>query len=549
MATFPTDYWQWASRWLRALSPRTKLAMALCTVCLLAAVILVSRFRPPAAYVTILAGRDLNEAELLAIEGAFAASNLSDYRLEGRAVRVPIVDRARYLQALTDANAMPRSFYGLAHDAFSESTPIEPSSQRAERLGQAREMQTALAIRQIPLIQDAFVRFDETPARGFRETTQATALVSVLTSDGHPLTAELRATIRDITLGLKAGLTADHITITDLQSGLAYRGGIADEMDEVTAAVAQYRRRLQQEWNERIANVLGFVPDVRIAVAVDLPVDPRQAASERHTEPVADPGDPSLQDAAGSRSATRLTASTPATLAAKTPEALGDAGGSRSYRLLQGIPFGQERTAISIGVPTSYLRQIWSGRRQAAARPADHMVPPEELAQIEVEVRHKIYQAIAPLLNRALRDQATPPGSAPDRRNHAHDSTPGGPPEAVRVDPQVGSITVTTFDDFASPPVVADLRARVDHWLQQYPFLIYLSPLAAALLVCWILCRTDRSADSPQAVPQALRIAAETLESSSASRMDELRHRLQAAVERDPRIAAETLAEWIKKTG
>ncbi len=352
-----------AQRWLLALPTSVRATAGMVLFALAIAVMVLSRSQPPERYEFLLTGRSLNKAELSEIEAAFAAAQLQEYMIENGRIRIPASQRAAYLQAIADRKALPHGFYAPADEAIEGSSPIELSSSRDQRFKHAREKQAALAVRSIPGIEDAFVLFDETERRGFRGDREFTALVGVFSAEDQPLDPATLQTIRDMVLGFKAGLHAEHVTVTDIRSRRTLRGNDHDVLQSWSATYGWWKQSLQREWTDRIKTVLAFIPGAQVAVHVQL--QPNSSPAAASVPPAASEfqGDANLAEPAG-----------------------GDGP----------VSLGPPHISISIGVPASYLRRVVLGRQDAARNL--QLATARELGQVEEETRQKIQSAILPLL-------------------------------------------------------------------------------------------------------------------------------------------------------
>jgi flagellar biosynthesis/type III secretory pathway M-ring protein FliF/YscJ len=305
--------------------------------------------QPPSPTEPLLADWSFDAQELAAIETALWEAQLTNYSIENGNIKVPARQRARYLRALSQRNALPDAFYSLPEQALERSHFTELNSQREERLKQAYQRQIALAIRGLPGIANALVQYDQTPSRGFRSPGEVSAMVGLRSSDGKPIDTQTINTVRAMVLGFKAGLKPENLTITDIRSNRVYRGATAD----LFADQAARRAAIQHEWNDRISSLLKkLVPGAQVAVNVEV-------------------------DHVGAPA-------TPASVNASRQQAVDNA---ESQRLAS-----TELVTVWVGVPSSYLERVCRAR---AARGTDPAYTAAARQKIEEETRQEIESAVA----------------------------------------------------------------------------------------------------------------------------------------------------------
>ena len=204
---------------------------------------------------------------------------LSDYIFENGRIRVPTVKRGQYLSAIREAKALPQSFHVPTEEAISNSTWIENSRQRSQRLHHALEKEARLAICALPGVLDAFVHIDVVSDGSLYRRTKATAVVGVKTRPEQPLDEQAFRAIQAMLMNFKAGLSPESVTITDLTSRNFFLGSMDSQTPE---AIASLRKAdLERAWKQKLVSAISFVQDAKLTVNVVPTKDALQAESVR----------------------------------------------------------------------------------------------------------------------------------------------------------------------------------------------------------------------------------------------------------------------------
>lgn len=234
---------------------------------------------PRNAWTDLFSGRDLTSSELEQIEAALGESMLSEYRLENGRIRVPANQRGPYLSAIREAKAIPQSFHVPTDEAISNATWIEDFRQRSQRMHHALEKEARLAISALPGVIDAFVHIDVVADESLYRRTKASAVVGVKTGIDRPLDEQSFRTIQAMLLNFKSGLSPEAVTITDLTTGICFRGSMDNQLPEAIAALR--KADLERTWQQKLASAISFVQDAKLTVHVRTADEARQIESIR----------------------------------------------------------------------------------------------------------------------------------------------------------------------------------------------------------------------------------------------------------------------------
>jgi flagellar biosynthesis/type III secretory pathway M-ring protein FliF/YscJ len=294
----------------------------------------------------LLEGQRFDRSQLRPIVQALAKCKLTAYVIDQRRrIRVPRGQAPHYHAALAAADALPGDFPSHMDEALQQSRIFESEYARQQRLRHARELDLALTIRTMEGIDDAMVQLDEIQERGFHTQRLVTASVSIRPDDGHVLDRGQIHAVGCLVAGANAGMQPDDVVITDLRSGISYVAGEAnDAVGRVAEEYLRVKRAVERGWQQKLTQVLSFVPGTRVAVDVELRAD----ADEPDRRP------PSLT-----------------------------------------IP---QRLAVSVAVPESYLLGVWRLRNAAEDRAAGAGPSAAQLQQLRDETASQIRDTILGLL-------------------------------------------------------------------------------------------------------------------------------------------------------
>ncbi len=222
----------------------------------------------------LLGGATFSPPQIVRMESAWAIAGLGDYRIVDGKVQIPVQLRAKYLSALVAAHAMPQSLTADVTQAFDQLSVLESPAQRQARLELAKDHELGSYLKSMSGIEDASVRFDEAKSTGLRSQSTVKAMVVIRPSEGAVLRPDKIHTIRVLVASSRVGLSPEDVTVTDLGSGHAYRGPLADAVREVAAsALPDWERDHEFEWEKKISRILAAVPGSQVEADVRLRSD------------------------------------------------------------------------------------------------------------------------------------------------------------------------------------------------------------------------------------------------------------------------------------
>ena len=259
-----------------AMPPTTRLMALLLGLVVVASLIWTLSIYDASSQSQILG--ELTQEELRRAEQAFAAKGLSEFQIAGSRISVPTREKSKYIQALSEGNAMPTEWGQEMKESLSESFFESETTRRARfEIARERSFEETLTLR--PQIESARVDYDEARG-GFSSDTVKTCAISVCGAGGQPVDRVVLKSIAHSAMTTFAGLTLENITVTDVNTSLAYSGN-----NEVNTVENNPLLLAQAEWEEhylqKASQVLSQYGAVRINVTVSL--DPTMTQrTERH---------------------------------------------------------------------------------------------------------------------------------------------------------------------------------------------------------------------------------------------------------------------------
>lgn len=538
----------------RDMTPGARITTALLTVVIVVSLVFLFRTQTNQADEMLFGGREFSSTEMAAMEPAFAKAGLSKSEIVGNRIRVPRGQKADYLAALVDANALPQdpgSFFRLAEE---NDGPFTSNQARRDRLKNAKQRELSLILGRMKDIEYATLYFDESTGRGFPRTKEKTVTVAVKAVGNNRLSDEQVRSIRNLVSSAYAGMKRTMVTITDMNGG-SYPGG--DGESDATAydnRFAETKARFEKQWFEKIRKTLSEIPGVLVGVNVTLNPELHNST----TSVKIDPNAVSLSTKENTVDSKTSSASpggrpgavpngvigtnTPATIGAgpaTESEVNKTSSENRSVASQDHIrtvvfPLTPKQVKASIRVPSSYILKIWNKKNPPAAGEEETAPDPAALQALEALVTEEIKRSVLQIL-----------------------------PSLGALDNPDPLVLVSTFSDFASPQAIKPgFTEHAYSWLASYWQALGMTLVGLfSLLMLRSMIRSVPKEIEPQvsAAPQSLSVdeleeeeeeeeAADSilgLKNRKPSNVPDLRKELTDMVHEDLDAAANVLRNWI----
>lgn len=545
---FLNKAWQQISDLFRSMTPGARITAGLLLGAIVVSLLYLFRTQTTGADELLLGGREFSSAEIAMAEAAFAKANLAKSEIVGNKIRIPRGEKAAYLAALAENNALPEDFGTALTSAASSENPFMSSKSLDLKVRTAKQRELSLIISRMQGVEVATVTYDEVDKPGFPRRKEKSAMVAVKPSPGNELTQEQIRAIRNTVAGAYAGLERNSVTVTDISTGRSYAGVSADGLGSAEENLyAEAKLRFERDWQAKIYDRLRMIPGVVVGVNVDLDPEIMHQTSSHKIDPKA----VAVQT---SESTENISSTTPSTAGrpgavpnslVNAPAAVSQERGAQSttdrsdtsqasivgqdHVTSRRAPLTPKQVQVVVDVPFSYYRKIWEERNPTPDGQEPKTPEQAELDKIEAETKKRIEDTVVKLLPR------------PESGN----------------DPFI-PVTVTSYYDLAQTPLpdptIADsaLTWLGSNW-QTIAMIVVglfsLMMLRSMLRASAPLPSTEPAAAASEApaapqeeeVEDAIKLTRRRFTSSGPTLRDELRE----MVKENPDAAATVLRAWI----
>jgi flagellar M-ring protein FliF len=359
----------------------------------------------------LFGGQALSDGELNRIEAALGRANVAWVR-ENNRIRVPTGQQTTALGAIADADALPMNFNTILEDSLRQGSPFDSSAVARERQKIAKQGALTDMIRAMPWVEEAMVLYDEQPPQGLSRNKLITGSVSVRPVLGEVLDARRIKMLQKLVASSLVGMKPDDVAVTDLGEGGGAYGSSGSAIDLIDDEYYQTKIAFEMQRKEAILSVLRDIPGVRVEVNAELDdtkeeittnVKPDKTASApSRTVLVEDSSETTTSKGGGQpgpvaqgptrQGATESPQQNTNTVKSSTEETENVVSIEQSKVIRTG--FTPTAITATVMIPTSYLHSVWKTRNPTATDPPK----PEDLVQLETDVKTKIENAVEPYL-------------------------------------------------------------------------------------------------------------------------------------------------------
>jgi flagellar M-ring protein FliF len=506
----------------------------------------------PDAY--LFGGEALSDGELTNIEAAISQAGLTGAERDGNRIRVPAGQKATYMAAVVDGDALPPNFNTILEKALDKSSPWASSTETRERMKIAKQQTLSEIVRAMYWVDDAVVLYDEQESRELgrlQPTKLVTASVNVQPIVGETLDARRTKVLQKL-VAHAVNMKPEDVNVTNLGDGGDYAttGEVPPEVFE--SEYYQTKVAFEAQKRSSIMNHLRHIPGVNVEVSAELndtaeevttTVKPdqkgtlRRELAEKETSKQfvqAPAGQPGTSSQGPGRQPPVVAPENKNETLSETTETDNLVGGTESRTLKQ--DFTLKEVWATVTIPSKYIEDVWKSRNPTVTEPPK----PEDLKTVHDNVVTKIEEIVEPLLFvAALRGQNT-----------------------------YKFVRVVVLDSLPQPAIEApSMASNALSWAGQY--WSTLAMLGVAMFSLMVLRNVVKSAPTgdtggTSAASPTLTLHTEEPTKGAAASADEpaderprLRLRkgksvkddLVEIVREDPDAAAEILRSWIGKAG
>ncbi len=534
----------------KSMTPGSRITAAMLLVAIIVSLTYLFTFQFNTANEYLFGSREFSQPELDAMQTAFAAANLSGFRVVGQRIMVPRSKLVDYLQALSRGNFLPQTFDSPIDEAIASSNSIIDSKPLQDyRFIQAKQKKLGNVISAFHGVDKATVQFQENKVEGFPPRIERKATVAACAKGGGKLEHGLVQAIRTAASGW-FGISPDDVTIIDLNGNVTFGGDLATrEPNGPRTPYADAKRWYEEYWRQKIHDCLTVYPGIKVGVNVELDpdvdnesrkirVDTQPTALETSSYTKTSENRPARGGRPGAvpnevpsntpRDITTL-AHQESTLDESREEQKAVAGHEET--ILKKAPLRPTTVTATVLIPTSYLVKLWTKRNPTPAGQEPKTPAEPDLQPIERDVADTIVKTV---------DRILPPLAADETA-------------ATRVQ-------VSTYEDLPPPEIEPPtLAATAQAWFaDNWRSLALVGVGLVSLLMLRGMVRTSTPpapavANLAAAPAKAIETPAEAppepesiiLNRRTQSTGATLREELTVMVREDPDAAANVLRNWI----
>lgn len=454
----------------RSMTPGVRIASGLLLAVVVISLTYLFTYHGSGSDEYLLGGEPFSPAQFQNMEAALGTAGLS-YKIEGNRLRIPAGQKAKYMAALADADALPPQWGQAMEDALKNESVFSSADQREARYNHARGRELSIIVGEMKDIQRASVMYQCKTERGFHGKTLNTASVSVVPTPGRELTGEQAAAIRNLVAGAISGMRPEDVTVTDIKNGRSFHGSLDGGDGGMGGLYAARKREAERDYKQKILGILGHVPGVTVEPNVELALVKRQVTRTITPSPkgtarkTMEKSSERMREGAGPAGQPGFKANQPNALPATTGRGTADTesqsesvedvvvGGTEEEK--EAVPMAPTRVTVAIGVPGSYFQKVWL--EENAAPPGEEQKKPTatELLAVQTKVIDGIQKLVAKVL-----------------------------PPAEGVAAPTDLVQVLPFADLTQPEIPGPtMTETVLVWLSRYWSTLGMLGLAAASLV------------------------------------------------------------------
>ena len=401
----------------RSMTPGARIASALLLVVAVVSVAFLYNQQVSGPDTYLMGGEMFSPSQLRDMQAAFGKAGL-EAQLDGARVKVPSGQQSKYMAALAEANALPAEFGEFLAKAVNTNSFFSPNRlQQETQIKIARQRELQGIINSMSGVDKCAVQIDEEVKRDLFARKVITASVSIQPKGLQPVSADLVLVVKNLVAGSVAGLNPDAVTVIDLRNARSFagNGGRDSKSGGAMGDYADYKKRLQQDWEESIGRVLSYIPGVVITTNVEL--DPELSNEETateyepaHSESRVELGSSAVGDVNTSVQWPKLSRNgeanqSPVVGGTSLPR-IGDEPSQKPPR--GSMPIMQKRivregrtpkrVTVSVAVPNSYYEEVWRRQNPPAEGQTEVRPDPGALAELQAAEKKKIEEIIVTLL-------------------------------------------------------------------------------------------------------------------------------------------------------
>lgn len=235
----------------------------------------------------LIEGCALRNADLQRMQVVLNAAGLSDFEVKGESIYVPKLKRDVYLNAITEADALPADLCWKEDEV--SINPLLSRDQRDEIRTREKKNQVRDMVTRLPFVEQAWFEMDRSKAKNAFQDEKQSAVIMIQPTGKHLLDSDEIETIRGLITGSIAGMDRDLIVVTDLNAGYAYQESdtpsetVAQLPSQPASLVSSGLRDKKNRYENKIRKALEDFEGISIEVEVAQRAAVNQIAAPKQT--------------------------------------------------------------------------------------------------------------------------------------------------------------------------------------------------------------------------------------------------------------------------
>ncbi len=397
------------SSYVRSMTPGSRIIAGLLSLVIVISLVCLCTYPLAGSKESLMGAQALSRDQLGAIQVALGEADLP-YDVQGTQILIPRGGRSEYMATLRKTGVLPTQANDPIGEAIDADTIWLLPDQRKALYNNAEEKALQREILDFPGVADAKVKLkDKVESKGRRRHTVPTASVNVKMKAGKELSRELGVMICNY-VAAAAGRNPQEVKVFDRIHGLSYRGTHDGNTGTVGRSDPGSKQALEQDCQNKIRQLLSFIPGVTVVVTVqpdqagnhraeNVPSDPKNKKTTRRTTQERRDGtsaDVSSTDSSAtvSNQPRELPSTDHGGRGESATVAVGDlgVGGEEKKQTVTARP----PVRVSVRVPGSYFEKVWRDAKARGSRPKKP--DPVELRAIEAREIERVKKLAASVL-------------------------------------------------------------------------------------------------------------------------------------------------------
>ena len=334
----------------------------------------------------------MNAVDAGRIQGYLRSVGIESTLTSDNRVMVPAARQAEALAGLTYNRLQPKDTSAAFDRITAQMTPWNSNQQSNRLWNEKRQLALQLAINAWPEIDSAMVLIDVPEKRSLAVQLEPSATVTLTMKNGTRPSRQLVQASADLVAGAVSGLRRSKVRV--IADGATYP--VADESATGISSggdILEQKQSWERHFNTKIREHLAFIPDLMVAVSVELNV--KSSSETRRTVDTKNVLQKEVETTSKTEESTQpgQVASEPGAIPNTGLAVPGGAGGSGSmnsssetakFEVMPGLqseekivtpPGDAKATTASVQVPRSHFVEVWRRLNPAPAAAAGAAAP------------------------------------------------------------------------------------------------------------------------------------------------------------------------------